>query len=178
MDDFRTQRYDAEDEAGYDWEYAEAPPPPRILWGRVAAAAGAALLFFLIGRGTANQGVSEEQYQAARRRLAQAQQEVNRLQDEVRAAQQATEQNTNTDEDAADRGRPATAADARVYTVRSGDTLTTIAQKFYRDPDRAELIAQVNNIDDPSEIEVGDELLIPNVDETDGNGGTDSSSSN
>ncbi len=174
MDDFRTQRYDAEDEAGYDWEYAEAPPPPRILWGRVAAAAAAALVFFLIGRATGNEGVSEEQYDRVRSRLATAQQQVTQLQDELRAAQQQSGSTTTDQGETTDEGRPATEG-ARIYTVKAGDTLTTIATRFYRDPDKADLIAAANNIDDPSEIEVGQELLIPKLDESED--GTDASPS-
>ena len=64
-----------------------------------------------------------------------------------------------------DQGRPLEKG-ARIYTVKPGDTLTTIAERFYQDAERADLIAAANNIDDPSEIEIGQELIIPKLDET------------
>ena len=50
-----------------------------------------------------------------------------------------------------------------VYTVRSGDTLSSIAQEFYGDPDRFRTIFQANRnvLDDPDEIFPGQELRIP-----------------
>src|SRR5918993_740399 len=50
-----------------------------------------------------------------------------------------------------------------VYTVRSGDTLSSIAQQFYGDPDRFRTIFQANRnvLDDPDEIFPGQELRIP-----------------
>ena len=50
-----------------------------------------------------------------------------------------------------------------VYTVQSGDTLSSIAQEFYGDPARYTTIFQANRtvLDDPDEIFVGQELRIP-----------------
>ena len=50
-----------------------------------------------------------------------------------------------------------------VYTVQAGDTLSSIAQEFYGDPDRYRTIFQANRniLDDPDEIFVGQELRIP-----------------
>jgi nucleoid-associated protein YgaU len=50
-----------------------------------------------------------------------------------------------------------------VYTVRAGDTLSSIAQEFYGDPDRFRTIFQANRnvLDDPDEIFPGQELRIP-----------------
>ena len=50
-----------------------------------------------------------------------------------------------------------------VYTVKSGDTLSSIAQEFYGDPDRFRTIFQANRnvLEDPDEIVVGQELRIP-----------------
>ncbi len=171
MDEYRTQRYEAEDEARYDdWDYSEAPPPPNILWGRVAALLGVVVVFFLIGRATADRGIPEEQYERVRSQLETSQREINRLEGELEAAQRDTtgEQGEGTEDTGTteeDMGRPLEEG-ARIYTVKSGDTLTTIAQRFYQDPERAELIAAANNIDDPSQIEVGQELIIPRLDET------------
>jgi len=51
----------------------------------------------------------------------------------------------------------------RTYTVKSGDTLSSIAEEFYGDPDRFRTIFQANRniLDDPDEIFPGQELRIP-----------------
>jgi Immunoglobulin-like domain of bacterial spore germination/LysM domain len=50
-----------------------------------------------------------------------------------------------------------------VYTVRSGDTLASIAEEFLGDADRFRAIFQANRdvLDDPDEIFPGQELRIP-----------------
>ena len=50
-----------------------------------------------------------------------------------------------------------------VYSVQSGDTLSSIAQEFYGDPARFKTIFQANRnvLDDPDEIFPGQELRIP-----------------
>jgi nucleoid-associated protein YgaU len=50
-----------------------------------------------------------------------------------------------------------------VYEVRSGDTLSSIADQFYGDPGRANTIFRANRhvLDDPDEIFPGQELRIP-----------------
>ena len=50
-----------------------------------------------------------------------------------------------------------------VYTVNSGDTLSSIAEEFYGDPDRSRTIFQANRnvLDDPDEMLPGQELRIP-----------------
>ncbi len=53
----------------------------------------------------------------------------------------------------------ATATPAPVtYTIRSGDTLTRIAQQFGV---TVEALQKANNITDPAGLEVGQELVIP-----------------
>lgn len=47
------------------------------------------------------------------------------------------------------------------YTVKKGDTLQKIAQRFYRDPGKAYVIAQANNIRHPSKIKPGLIITIP-----------------
>lgn len=47
------------------------------------------------------------------------------------------------------------------YTIQRGDTLATIARKFYDDPRQYPLIQQANNITDPGRIWVGQVLVIP-----------------
>jgi nucleoid-associated protein YgaU len=50
-----------------------------------------------------------------------------------------------------------------LYTVQSGDTLSSIAQEFYGDPNRFTTIFDANRnvLDDPDEIFPGQELRIP-----------------
>ena len=50
-----------------------------------------------------------------------------------------------------------------VYTVKQGDTLSSIAQEFYGDPQRFRTIFHANRniLDDPDEVFPGQELRIP-----------------
>ena len=49
------------------------------------------------------------------------------------------------------------------YQVKSGDTLWTIAERFYGDGRRHRVIAVINHLTDPDHIVVGQELEIPYV---------------
>ncbi|MFN8454398.1 MAG: N-acetylmuramoyl-L-alanine amidase [Anaerolineae bacterium] len=49
------------------------------------------------------------------------------------------------------------------YTVQRGDTLGRIAQKVYGDAHRYPLIQQANNLKEPSQIWVGQVLIIPPI---------------
>lgn len=49
------------------------------------------------------------------------------------------------------------------YTVKAGDTLAAIAQRFYGDPSRYREIAAASRINNPNLILVGQRLTIPNV---------------
>lgn len=49
------------------------------------------------------------------------------------------------------------------WTVRRGDTLTSIAGALYQDPARWRDIARANAIDDPRSLEPGRELAIPRL---------------
>jgi putative chitinase len=51
------------------------------------------------------------------------------------------------------------------YTVQSGDTLGTIAKRFYGDAGRYTDIVAANNIQDPSRVGVGTELMIPGLED-------------
>ena len=48
-----------------------------------------------------------------------------------------------------------------VYTVKSGDTLSAIAQKYYGDPMQYKKIAHYNNISNPDLIHPGQKIKIP-----------------
>lgn len=47
------------------------------------------------------------------------------------------------------------------YTVKKGDTLYSIAAKFYNDRDKWKRIAEANKIKNPRDLKVGDRLVIP-----------------
>lgn len=49
------------------------------------------------------------------------------------------------------------------YTVKEGDTLFTIAEKYYQDGYRYTEIAKANNLDNPNNVEVGRVLEIPKL---------------
>lgn len=69
----------------------------------------------------------------------------------VRVAQGAKELVKEKDQDSGD----------TVYTVKPGDSLSAIAQKFYGDPMEYKKIAHYNNISNPDLIHPGDRLRIP-----------------
>lgn len=52
----------------------------------------------------------------------------------------------------------------KYYTVRQGDSITSIAHKFYGEPLYWFIIADANNLINPMDINEGDGLLIPNRD--------------
>lgn len=52
---------------------------------------------------------------------------------------------------------------AKTYTVIMGDTLSSIAQKLWKDPRLWRLIAENNNIDNPRELQPGQSLVIPAI---------------
>lgn len=49
------------------------------------------------------------------------------------------------------------------YTIKEGDTLFTIAEKYYQDGSKFEEIAKANNLSDVNSIETGQTLQIPKL---------------
>ena len=47
------------------------------------------------------------------------------------------------------------------HRVALGETLGDISKRYYGSPDRADLLARVNGIENPNWIQVGTELWIP-----------------
>lgn len=145
-----------EDEGTYDYYEDEVPRRrPHILWGRVAALAGALLIAFLVGRASSG-GDDSAELASVRRQLTAAQAEIDQL--ETRLAAEESEPEIVSP---AASETPPESAEAQTYVVREGDTLRQIAIRFYGDPDLADLIAEENGITDPTELAVGQELVIP-----------------
>lgn len=47
------------------------------------------------------------------------------------------------------------------YSVKSGDNLSKISNRFYGSPNKYSNIAQASNISDPNKIQVGQQVTIP-----------------
>ena len=166
-------------EPAYDWEYDEEPRTrkggqmPNVLWGRVAILGALLLVAFLLGRITKSSGIPASELEAANDEIATLQTDLEAANDQIAALQtqvddlQTTEAPTDTTTDdttTTDDGTEdttATDADSQTYTVKSGDTLSIIAEEFYGDASLDDLIAEANGIDDPTAISVGQELVIP-----------------
>ena len=51
----------------------------------------------------------------------------------------------------------------RVHIARDGDSLASLAQAYYGDPERWRAIATANDIDDPTRLKRGTALRIPRL---------------
>jgi LysM repeat protein len=147
--------------SSYDWDYEPEPQHsgPKVLWGRVALLGIFLILAFIIGRMTAGGGggISQSAYDRLKQDNATLKQQVTTLQDQAAAAQSSPQASPSAQASAS----AAPQAGSQTYTVKSGDTLRGIAQKFYGDSSLADLIAQANNITDPASIRTGQKLTIP-----------------
>lgn len=159
-------------EPSYDREGPFAPEP-RVLWGRVAALAAVVIFFFLLGRITAGGGGASAQTVATlQRQLNADNSKISSLQTQLSAANgpaaspapggsQASPAPTNgstvpSPAAGTTGGFPAT------YTVKSGDTLTSIEERFYRnaDPALTSLLESANGLSS-SALHTGQQLTIP-----------------
>jgi nucleoid-associated protein YgaU len=152
--------YEPEPAPSYDYEYDydDRAPRPRVLWGRVAALGIALILAFLLGRATGSGGDDSATVQRLRDQLQAAQDENASLAEQLQAAQQpqVTPSVEPTIQESA-----APTVQGEEYVVQKGDTLRLIAQKKCGDPEAADLLAEVNDIADPTLISVGQTLIIP-----------------
>jgi nucleoid-associated protein YgaU len=143
---------------------------PRILWGRLAFFLLAIVLAFSVGRCTKSSGVDEDTFAAEQQKVVELQSENTVLQAQVDAAaeQGNNNQGGSGNDDGAAGGQseaPATeepvAGEGQTYTVQPNDTLTTIAQEFYGEQSKYDLIVDANNLTDDTPLRVGQELIIP-----------------
>lgn len=130
----------------------------RVLWGRVGVLCGALVLMFLLGRCTAPEGISPGVLTQAQSEVEELEAQNAQLQQQIAAmsAQAPAVEEDEEDEDSREGWR--------TYTVKSGDTLISIAQDVYGDGTKFNLIAEANGIDKNNKLRVGQELQIPPAD--------------
>ena len=130
----------------------------RVLWGRVGVLGGALILMFLLGRCTAPGGIPESDLVAAQAQVKELEAQNEQLEQQIAAmSAQAPAAEDEEDEDDSRAGWS-------TYTVKSGDTLISIAQDVYDDGTKFNLIAEANGIDKNNKLRVGQELQIPPAD--------------
>lgn len=143
---------------------------PRVLWGRLVFFGVALLLAFLVGRCTKAAGVPEADYNAQQAELMELAEENEVLRQQLAAAGAPEDEgedgndNGNADEETEppDEGENGGAVgEGETYTVQPGDTLTRIAEQFYGDPRKFDLIVDANNLSGDTQLRVGQELIIP-----------------
>lgn len=161
-----------EPQTSYDWDPEEEPVPVRsnVLWGRIAFFGGALLIALLIGRMSAPSGVPESDLSKANAEIQNLRNENQDLQAQLAAAQTspAPETSPSVASSPTDGSSPSdgsspggTTITGQNYTVQRGDTLNTIASKFYGDTKYGDYLAEVNHITDPSALTIGMTLIIP-----------------
>lgn len=158
--------YESDPSSEYDWdEEPAADDSPRILWGRVAVLGAMLLLAFLFGRATKSAGVPDSELSAARQQVQELRAENQALEEELASAPVVTDEPTAGTETGSEgdgeTGTTDTSGEDKTYIVEEGDSLTTIAQKFYGDSSLDDFLAEVNGITDPTQLAVGQELTIP-----------------
>lgn len=142
----------------------------RVLWGRIVFFGTTLFLVFLLGLliGNAfNGGISQETHE---KQLAakedEFQQEVTRLQGELKLANEKLSQAAAKEAEAAARDDGADSDESgptseETYETEKGDTLWDIAEQFYGDGNQWVLIAEANGLTKDSPITAGMTLTIP-----------------
>ncbi len=54
-----------------------------------------------------------------------------------------------------------TGGDDQPYTIKAGDNLSKVSEKFYGTPNKYEAIAQHNGLSNPDRIQVGQQINVP-----------------
>jgi hypothetical protein len=147
-----------ESDESYEWDYDDRPRSgSKVLWGRIVALAIALFLAFLLGRTTAPKGIPESRLQDLRDQNEQLQQENDDLQALLAEPSESPSDAATPDDQASSDPN----AEGETYVVEKGDTLRGIAQTFCGDPQFDDVIAEANDIQDPTNLPVGTELTIP-----------------
>jgi nucleoid-associated protein YgaU len=146
------------DVSAVEWD-DEPSTGVRVLWGRLFILLVLVALAVVAGRATAPGGAPDSELQALRTELEDARARIATL--EAAAAEPDVTPTVTVSpppEEPADEGN---ARGRQTYVVRSGDTLSTIAERFYENASLGDVIAEANDITDPSQLSVGRELVIP-----------------
>ena len=165
-----------------DYEYDADDYGGRVLWGRVAFYVATLLLMLLLGRACSGGGESADLVTTLQRQVAALTSENDSLKAQLALIQQqpgtsATSPLTTptgsstetigsvnpsgdatsgaTDGATTGTGQPST------YTVEANDTLRSIAEDVYGDAEKWRLIAEANDLDGSSQLQIGQELVIP-----------------
>lgn len=146
---------------------------PRVLWGRLAFFLVALVLAFIAGRACAPEGVPAADYRAEQDKVQELASQNAVLQQQVDAANEQNQGGNNggnnqgeggggnAEQDPSEAATDEPVGEGQTYTVQNGDTLTTIAEEFYNDPTKFDLIVDANNLTEDTPLRVGQELIIP-----------------
>lgn len=156
----------------YEYEDEDADYGGRVLWGRVLVwGLIIPLLAFLLGRCTADDGVSRAELDQTRSDLTEMVSENMVLRERLEAGSgggtgtmpppAGTPEPAPGGEGDGGGGQPPPQSGGVTYTVKPGDTVNSIAQQFYGDLSKAELITEANGIDDVNQLRVDQVLEIP-----------------
>ena len=148
---------DAASDLEWDEEH-DAAYKPKVLWGRVVVLGGMLILAFLFGRATKGDGIPASELNAAKEQIQTLEAENRSLEEELASAPVAPAETEPAETEPAEEP---TVVEGQTYFVKSGDTLTTIAEKFYGDPSLDDFLAEANGITDKASLSVGQELTIP-----------------
>lgn len=162
-----------EPDTTYEYDYDDGGG--RVLWGRFAFWGVALLLSFVVGRCSAPDPMAGELAEMTEevRRQAEINKDLTNELDALSdggalanedAAEPASDGETGEEGEASNGG---TSDGSQTYEVQPRDTLRGIAQRFYGDPEKHELISEANGIDGDNMLQVGQELQIPAADEDD-----------
>jgi nucleoid-associated protein YgaU len=159
MGDQIPERYEPQDPApSYDWDFdSERRQGPKILWGRVVVLGLLVILAFIFGRATGGGGGGDSaELATAEETIDELRQENDSLKEQLAAQAQPTPSPAADESPAGD-----DVTEGETYTVQKGDTLRSIAEDFYADVGLDDCIARANDITDPTQLSVGQELTIP-----------------
>lgn len=171
----------------YEYEPDDEDYAPRILWARIAFWVGGVVIAFIFGACTFGGGSSDLEDRVAQlegtnseleSQIETLESQNTALSDRLAADEGDGEEDgdgdadgngTSADEDEGDEdgsdadGGEIDDGEDRSYVVQEGDTLGTIAQRFYGDSSQIEPIQQANNLDSTN-LQIGQELTIPALD--------------
>lgn len=129
----------------------------QVLWGRVLIIGGVLVLAFIVGiliGGSGGDGVSRDAYNDAISQRDKAEQEREQLKQDLQLARSTTPAST---EPAAG----SESSESQTYTVKDGDTWSSISKKFYGDSSMASEIQDANNMTKDTKLKTGMTLEIP-----------------